>query len=62
MFLHFLYILYGGMLTGTALLGNLASRLNTDKKLEYDPKTLKFTNDEKANSLLSRKARDGWYV
>lgn len=51
---------YGGHLTGVCLLGNVAAKVGG--KLDFDPTTLKFTNSEKANELLTRKPRSGWYL
>ena len=51
---------YGGHLTGVCLLGNVAARVGG--KLDFDPTALKFTNSEKANELLTRKPRSGWYL
>ena len=51
---------YGAHLTGVCLLGNIAMQVGG--KLKFDPETLKFTNSEKANRLLTRKPRPGWYV
>lgn len=51
---------YGGMLTATALMGNIAARVKG--KLLYDSRKLRFTNSEQANKLLTRNPRDGWYV
>ncbi|MBC8434688.1 MAG: Gfo/Idh/MocA family oxidoreductase [Verrucomicrobia bacterium] len=52
---------YGGVLTASALLGNIASRF--EGKLDYDAATRRFTNIEAANEWLQRKnPRPGWYV
>ena len=50
---------YGGALTEMVLLGVLAMRFS-GQKLEFDSKTMKFTNFPKANELLHIKYRDGW--
>lgn len=42
---------YAADFTATALLGTIA--MGVPGKLEFDPKTQKFTNSEKANSMLS---------
>jgi hypothetical protein len=49
---------YAAMLTESILLGNVAVRAG--KKLEYDGKTGKITNESGANKFLSRMYRDGW--
>jgi hypothetical protein len=41
------------------LLGVLAMRFS-GQKLEFDSKTMKFTNFPKANELLHIEYRDGW--
>lgn len=50
---------YAGPMTAVILMGVVAERVGK-KKLEFDAKTLKFTNSEKANELLRRTARKGW--
>ena len=42
---------YAADFTATALLGTIA--LGVPGKLEFDPKTQRFTNSEKANAMLS---------
>jgi predicted dehydrogenase len=49
---------YAATLTEAILLGNVAMRAG--KKLEYDGKTGKITNDDKANQHLGREYRKGW--
>jgi len=49
---------YGGKLTEMMLLGLVAYRVG--KKLDYDGKTGRVTNNDEANALLSRKYRKGW--
>ncbi|HEY7120321.1 MAG TPA: Gfo/Idh/MocA family oxidoreductase [Tepidisphaeraceae bacterium] len=49
---------YGGALTETALLGNVAHRAG-NKKLDWDARRL-TTNDATANSFLTREYRKGW--
>lgn len=49
---------YAGPLTETVLLGNLAIRAG--KKLEWDGKNMKVTNDEAANKWVKREYREGW--
>jgi len=34
--------------------------LRAGKKVEYDSKNMKITNDEAANKLLTREYREGW--
>ena len=41
-----------------AHLGNISLRLGRD--VQWDPKTERFTNDEKANEMLSRPMRKPW--
>jgi len=50
---------YGGALTEMVLLGVVAMRFS-GQKLEFDSKTMKFTNFPKANELLHVKYRKGW--
>ena len=50
---------YGGALTEMVLLGMLAIRLK-DQRLEWDSPNLRFTNNEKANTLLHTAYREGW--
>lgn len=49
---------YGGPLTETVLLGNLAIR--TKKKLYWDAENMKIVNDSEANALLRAPYREGW--
>src|SRR5262249_52772087 len=51
---------YSGALTETILLGVVAYR--TGKRLEWDAKNLKVTNEPKANDLLTKEYRKGWEV
>ncbi len=51
---------YAGPLTETVLLGNIA--LKTGKKLYWDSTEFKFTNDDEANSFLTKGYRDGWKI
>lgn len=51
---------YAGPLTEMILLGNVAIR--SGKKIEWDAKKLKVTNDKEANRLISKKYRKGWKV
>lgn len=49
---------YAGPFTEMVLLGNAAIR--AEKKLMWNAKRLRFTNDEAANDLLHIEYRDGW--
>jgi predicted dehydrogenase len=49
---------YNGLMTEQMALGLAAYRAG--RKLEYDGKTGRVTNDAAANELLKRKYRDGW--
>jgi hypothetical protein len=49
---------YGGRLIETMLLGLVAYRVG--KKISYDGKTGRVTNNDEADALLSRKYREGW--
>jgi hypothetical protein len=49
---------YGGLLTETALIGNVALRVR--KKLLWDGPNLKFTNAPEANDYLHYEYRNGW--
>ena len=50
---------YAGPMTATILLGNLASRF--EGKLAFDPAMRKFVDNDKANALMTRRPRSGWY-
>ncbi|MBM4089391.1 MAG: Gfo/Idh/MocA family oxidoreductase [Planctomycetes bacterium] len=52
------FVAHSGLLTETALLGNIA--MCSDKRLMWDGPALRFTNDESANERLARAYRDGW--
>lgn len=52
---------YGGPLTEVALLGAIAIRFPGDT-LHWDPKAMRFTNHEAANSLINPPYRDGWVL
>lgn len=47
-------------ITDTVNLGAVA--LRAGKKIEFDPKALKITNDEEANAFLTREYRKGWEI
>jgi predicted dehydrogenase len=49
---------YSGPLTETALLGNVAYRVQ--QKLDWDAKNLRATNCPKADELIQHHYRDGW--
>ena len=51
---------YSGALIEHNLLGNVAHRAG--KKLQWDAKSMKFTNDESANALLTKSYRNDWRV
>ena len=40
------------------LLGNIA--IETQRRLEWDSRSFKITNDEEANQRLHREYREGW--
>ena len=50
---------YGGLLTETILLGNIAVRY-PNEVLEWDSGAMKITNKEEANQWLTREYREGW--
>ena len=50
---------YGGALSEIGLLGMIAIR-RTGKRLEWDDKAMKFTNDEEANAFITPTYREGW--
>ncbi|MHC4539609.1 MAG: Gfo/Idh/MocA family protein [Planctomycetota bacterium] len=52
---------YGGPLTEMALLGVLAIR-NQNRKLIYDVKNMRITNDDEANQYVKGPFRDGWVL
>lgn len=47
-------------ITDTVNLG--AAALRAGKRIEFDPATLKITNDQEANALLTREYRSGWEI
>jgi hypothetical protein len=51
---------YSGPLTETALLGNVAYRVQ--QKLNWDAKKLKATNCAKADELIQHHYRTGWVL
>ena len=52
---------YSGPMTAGALLGTIATRISG--KLEYNPDSASFSNNDLANIYLQRKdARAGWYL
>jgi predicted dehydrogenase len=52
------FVTHSGLLTETALLGNIAMRV--DQKLAWDGPNLRFTNCDTANECLEREYRAGW--
>ena len=52
------FVAHSGLLTETALLGNIA--MCSDKRLMWDGPAMRFTNDESANKRLAREYRDDW--
>ncbi len=52
------FVAHSGLLTETALLGNIA--MVRGKKLLWDGPNLRVTNDDEANAMLQRKYRPGW--
>ena len=50
---------YGGLLTETILLANIAIRF-PGETLKWDADALKFSNKEEANQWVSRDYREGW--
>lgn len=50
---------YSGPLTETVLMGNLAIRF-PNKKLKWDGKNMRITNNDQANEFVHRKYRQGW--
>lgn len=58
---------WAGPLTEGVLLGNVALRSQlrddlTQKSLQWDSETMKFTNHDSANQYLRREYREGWQV
>ena len=54
------FVDYSGPLTETVLLGNIA--LRAGKRIEWDSKNLKVTNDAGADRLVRRQYRKGWAI
>jgi predicted dehydrogenase len=52
--------IYAGAICETLLLGNLATLIGLNKKLLWDSKNLKFTNNDAANEFVTRPYRKGW--
>ena len=50
---------YGGALSEIGLLGMIAIR-RSGKRLEWDAKQMKFTNDAEANAFITPAYREGW--
>jgi predicted dehydrogenase len=62
---------YASMLTEFLLLGDVAIRAGKDeggknrfvsKKLDWDGASMRFTNEDSANALLTREYREGWTI
>ena len=53
---------YSGALIEHNLLGNVAHRAALGETLEWDAAALKFTDNDRANKLLTKQYRDGWAV
>lgn len=53
---------YAAPFTETILLGNVALMVGIGKKLEWDAKNMRFTNNEEANKYTSKKYREGWDI
>ncbi|MEM6692382.1 MAG: Gfo/Idh/MocA family oxidoreductase [Planctomycetota bacterium] len=53
---------YGGRLTETILVGNLALRAGEGQRIEWDAKNLMSTNVTAVNDFVNRTAREGWGV
>ena len=51
---------YGGPLTEMVLLGNIAIRIETGDKLEWDYERMKITNHAKANRFIAEPYHNGW--
>jgi hypothetical protein len=54
------FVAHSGLLTETALLGNIA--MSSGNKLAWDGPNLTFTGDEAANQYLERPYREGWML
>jgi hypothetical protein len=52
---------YSGPLTETVVMGNLAM-LTPGKKLDWDGKNMKVTNDNEANEYVRPNFREGWKI
>ncbi len=52
---------YSGPLTESVVMGNLAM-LNPGKKLDWDGKNMKVTNDDEANKYVRPNFREGWAI
>jgi len=51
---------FGGHLTETILVGNLALRAGVGQRIEWDAKNLRSTNNEAVNEFVKRDYREGW--
>jgi hypothetical protein len=52
---------YAGPLTESVLLGVVSHRIG-NKKIEWDPKSLKCPNAPEADKILKREYRKGWEI
>jgi predicted dehydrogenase len=55
------FVDYSGALTETVLLGALSSHL-PNETLKWNPANLRFTNNDTANTFISREYRKGWEI
>lgn len=53
---------YGGRLTETILVGNLALRAGEGKRIEWDAKSLTSPNMPEVNEFVQREYREGWEI
>lgn len=53
---------YAAPFTETILLGNVALHVGKGKKLEWDAKNMRFTNNEEANKYTNKEYREGWKI
>jgi len=51
---------YAAPLTEVMLLGVVANRAGQGKKIYYDSRSMRITNDEEANRFLTREYRGGF--
>jgi len=53
---------YAAPFTETILLGNVALMVGIGKKLDWDAKNMRFSNNEDANKYTTKKYREGWDI